>query len=122
MRWLIDTNGNTSGPMDDAMVAALVKAGEIGAGSLFREETGTAWLGFDQTPFAYIAKASQPPAQPAAPAAVIESSGAGGRIFAALVLGGVSFFAVTAWIGFGAGVLAGLGGVLLGIIAGGIKL
>jgi GYF domain 2 len=52
MRWLVNSNGQTSGPMEEAMLAALVKAGQIAADAMVREETDIAWEPIAQTKFA----------------------------------------------------------------------
>lgn len=57
MRWLVSVNGQVSGPMDEAMTAGLVKAGQIAPDSLLREESGVGWVPIVQTPFGSLVQA-----------------------------------------------------------------
>ena len=52
MRWLVNTNGQTSGPMDEAMVRTLVDAGQVAPNAQLREENGIVWIPLNRTPFA----------------------------------------------------------------------
>jgi uncharacterized protein DUF4339 len=61
MRWLVNSNGQTSGPMDDAMVTALIRAGQLGESSLLREESSESWMPLAQTPFVAVVAAPAPP-------------------------------------------------------------
>ena len=67
MRWLVNSNGQTSGPMEEAMLGALVKAGQIAPDAMVREETDIAWEPIAQTQFALpevkAADAQPPPAK-----------------------------------------------------------
>jgi len=65
MRWMVNTNGQTSGPMDEAMVVTLVRAGQIGSDAMLREESGAAWITIDRSPFARLV---QPASVATAPA------------------------------------------------------
>lgn len=52
MRWLVNSNGQTSGPMEEAMVFTLVGSGQIGRDAVLRRETESTWLPISETPFA----------------------------------------------------------------------
>ena len=58
MRWLVDSNGQISGPMSEAMLAALAKTGEISPDAMVREESDVAWEPIAQTRFAPVAVTS----------------------------------------------------------------
>lgn len=52
MRWLVSSNGQVAGPMDDTMVSTLVGAGKIAPDAFLREEHGAEWVRLSKTPFA----------------------------------------------------------------------
>lgn len=64
MRWLVDSNGQTSGPMDEAMLVALVKAGQIAPDAMVRQEADVAWEPIAQTRFAPPQQAQPEPVLP----------------------------------------------------------
>lgn len=64
MRWLINSKGQTSGPMDESMVQTLVDAGQISPDALMRGETALQWVPLSRTPFARAGAQSVQPELP----------------------------------------------------------
>ncbi len=59
MRWFVSRNGQTSGPVDEAEVAAWVRGGMADAS--VRDEMGGNWMPVAQSPFASLVPRLQPP-------------------------------------------------------------
>jgi len=64
MRWLVNSNGQTSGPMEEAMLAALVHAGQIADDAMVRKEAEDSWQPIAGTHL--MAPETKPPSLPAA--------------------------------------------------------
>lgn len=52
MRWFINRNGQTMGPVEEADIVAAVRKGMRGA--MVRDEAGGQWIPLDRSPFASV--------------------------------------------------------------------
>lgn len=53
MRWYVSRNGETTGPIDESVIAQDARSGEL-RGASIRDEHGGAWMSVPQSPFAAL--------------------------------------------------------------------
>lgn len=57
MRWFVNINGRTTGPLEEQDLTHMVREGLVAANAYIRDETGGAWLPLAQSPFGrFVAK------------------------------------------------------------------
>lgn len=90
MDWYVSSNGETSGPHNEAMVREWVESGRIGPDAFLRDEAAAAWVPLAQTPFG---------ARPASPARATPSGGGEALGTLMILLPFVSALLVIFWVG-----------------------
>jgi len=61
MRWYVQANGQTSGPVDDNTLAAWVRERRLAPGTLIAAEGTSEWVPIERSPFAAAMTAPAPP-------------------------------------------------------------
>lgn len=66
MQWYVSRNGESSGPIEEADIAAWIRSGQIGSETYVRDEHSQHWIPIGQSPFAplFSQVASAPASQP----------------------------------------------------------
>jgi hypothetical protein len=60
MRWYVNRNGETAGPVEETQIMHWAETGQITRGMSFQAETGGPWLPVEQSPFARYVTVSKP--------------------------------------------------------------